>query len=122
VRGYDPAAAENARQVLPELSLASTPEAAVQGADAIVIATEWPDFRDLDWGVLRDAVAQPLIVDGRRLLDPDTMRALGFRYEAVGSRDSSNDAVSGARQQAGRAGSIERRQAVQQERHGTEQR
>ena len=94
VRGHDPAAAENARQVLPELSIASTPEAAIQGADAIVIATEWPDFRDLDWAVLRDAAAQPLIVDGRRLLDPGAMRTLGFRYEAVGSKDSSPDAIS----------------------------
>ena len=48
----------------------------------------------LSWAVLRDAAAQPLIVDGRRLLDPGAMRTLGFRYEAVGSKDSSPDAIS----------------------------
>ena len=86
VRGHDPAAARNARQVLPELSLSSTAEEAIQGADAIVIATDWPEYLNLDWAALRDAAARPLVVDGRRLLDPDTMGALGYRYEAVGSR------------------------------------
>ena len=72
--------------MLPELSLASTPEDAVEGADAIVIATDWPEYRDLDWAALRDVAARALIVNSRRLLDPDVMTVLGYRYEAVGTR------------------------------------
>jgi UDPglucose 6-dehydrogenase len=86
VRGHDPAASENARGVLPTLDLCATAADAIRGADAVVIGTEWPEYRDLDWAALRDAAGQPLIVDGRRLLDGDALRALGWRYEAVGSR------------------------------------
>jgi UDPglucose 6-dehydrogenase len=95
VRGHDPAAARNALQVLPGLSIASAPEDAVKGADAIVIATEWPEYVRLDWAALRAAAAGPLLIDGRRLLDPDSMAALGFRYEAVGTRrlDSALEAI-----------------------------
>jgi UDPglucose 6-dehydrogenase len=85
VRGHDPAAAENARRVVPELVVVSTPLEAARGADAIVIATEWPEYRTLEWAALRDEMSSPLIVDGRRLLDPHAVRGLGFRYEAVGS-------------------------------------
>jgi UDPglucose 6-dehydrogenase len=86
VRGHDPAAGWNAQQVLPDLSVSATPEEAVLGADAIVIATEWPEYVNLDWAALRVAAASPLLIDGRRLLDPDAMAALGYRYEAVGTR------------------------------------
>ena len=86
VQAHDPAAAQNARLALPELSLSSTPEEAIQGADAIVIATDWPEYLTLDWAALRDAAGRALIVDGRRLLDPVAMGALGYRYEAVGTR------------------------------------
>ena len=86
VRGHDPVAGLNARQALPELLIAASPEEAITGADAIVIATEWPDYVSLDWAALRATVARPLLIDGRRLLDPDSMAALGYHYEAVGTR------------------------------------
>jgi UDPglucose 6-dehydrogenase len=86
VRGHDPAAGWNAQQALPDLSVSATPEEAVLGADAIVIATEWPEYVNLDWAALRVAAASPLLIDGRRLLDADAMAALGYRYEAVGTR------------------------------------
>jgi UDPglucose 6-dehydrogenase len=59
--------------------------AAMAGADAVVVATEWPEFAELDWSQAREAMATPLLFDGRRLLDPATLRDLGFRYERVGS-------------------------------------
>ena len=86
VRGHDPAAAANAARDLPALEVCGTPEDTIRGADAIVIGTEWPEYRVLDWAALRDLARQPLVVDGRRLLDPQAMRALGFRYERVGTR------------------------------------
>jgi UDPglucose 6-dehydrogenase len=86
VRGHDPAAGRNARQALPGLSITATPVEAALGADAIVIATEWPEYVNLDWAAMRAAAAHPLLIDGRRLLDPDAMAALGYQYEAVGTR------------------------------------
>jgi UDPglucose 6-dehydrogenase len=57
---------------------------AVEGADAAVVVTEWPELRNLASPEVRQAMRTPLIVDGRNLLDPDTVRAAGFAYESVG--------------------------------------
>jgi UDPglucose 6-dehydrogenase len=72
--------------VLRELEICPSPADAIRGADVVVIGTEWPEYKVLDWHALCEAVGQPLVVDGRRLLDPEAMRAIGWRYEAVGSR------------------------------------
>jgi UDPglucose 6-dehydrogenase len=58
------------------------------GADAVVIATEWAEFAELDWRKAGESMAAPVLFDGRRLLDPVAMRRLGFRYERVGSPSS----------------------------------
>jgi UDPglucose 6-dehydrogenase len=73
---------------LPRLAICDSALDAVAGADAVIVATEWPEFAGLDWRRVRAAVATPLLFDGRRLLDPDAMRGLGFRYERVGSPPS----------------------------------
>ena len=88
VQAYDPAAARRAAQALPGLAICDSGLDAVAGADAVIVATEWPEFADLDWRRVRAAVATPLLFDGRRLLDPAAMRGLGFRYERVGSPTS----------------------------------
>ena len=88
VHAYDPAAAGHASRALPTLVTADTAVAALTGAEVAVIATEWPEFKDLDWSSVRERMASPLVIDGRRLLDPPTMRDLGFRYERVGSPTS----------------------------------
>jgi UDPglucose 6-dehydrogenase len=54
------------------------------GADAVIIVTEWPQLRDVDWDRAAAAMARPLIFDGRNLLDPQKMGALGFTYMSVG--------------------------------------
>jgi UDPglucose 6-dehydrogenase len=84
VRAHDPQAAANALAVEPRLVVVDSPADALAGADAAVIATEWPQYADLDWAVLRDRLRRPLVVDGRRLLDRAAIEALGFRYESVG--------------------------------------
>lgn len=96
VRAYDPQAGSNARAVLPGLEIAGSAEEALEGADAAVIGTEWPEFAALDWGALRDRMARPIVLDGRRILDARRMRELGFRYEAVGSPAGSGLALSPA--------------------------
>jgi len=88
VQAFDPAAAKRAAKALPRLAICESALDAVAGADAVIVATEWPEFADLDWRRVRAAVATPLLFDGRRLLDPEAMRGLGFRYERVGSPPS----------------------------------
>jgi UDPglucose 6-dehydrogenase len=84
VRGYDPVAGEHAKQLLPRVQLCASAEEALEGADAAVIVTEWPEFAQLDWSALRDRMAQPVVVDGRNFLDPKAMRDAGFAYEGIG--------------------------------------
>jgi UDPglucose 6-dehydrogenase len=85
VVGYDPSAAANAALALPVLQLAASAEAALAGASVAVIATEWPEFRDLDWAAIAQTMAARTVIDGRRLLDPEVMRSLGYHYEAIGA-------------------------------------
>jgi len=87
VQAFDPEAGANALRQLPALVLAGSATEAVTGADVAVIATEWPEFAALNWAALRPAMRSALVVDGRRLLEANRMRALGFRYLAVGSPD-----------------------------------
>jgi UDP-glucose 6-dehydrogenase len=85
VVAYDPVAMDAAHEHLSEgVTLASSVLEAVRGADAAVIVTEWGEFRTLATVEVRDAMATPLIVDGRNLLDPHQVRAAGFLYESVG--------------------------------------
>jgi UDPglucose 6-dehydrogenase len=85
VLGYDPHAAENARRSMPALRVVPSVIEAVRDTDAVVIATEWPEFAAIDWDGLRPLVRQPLVIDGRRLLRPDAIRRAGYRYLTIGS-------------------------------------
>jgi UDPglucose 6-dehydrogenase len=85
VVAYDPVAMENARALLAsDVLLAGSVLEAVTGADAAVVVTEWGEFRSLASAQVREAMATPLIVDGRNLLDPEQVRRAGFLYESVG--------------------------------------
>ena len=87
VRSYDPEAMEKTREARPKFDLASDAYEAAEDADVLVIATEWPQFRKLDWVRIRDAMARPLIVDARNLLVPSEVRALGFEYHGIGRNE-----------------------------------
>jgi UDPglucose 6-dehydrogenase len=85
VRAYDPVATDNARPLLPSsVRLCGSPYEAAAGASGVVLATEWDEFRSLDFGRLRGAMARPLVVDGRNFYDPARMRRLGFEYHSMG--------------------------------------
>jgi UDPglucose 6-dehydrogenase len=84
VVGFDPAAMHAAKQIVPEVHMASSALDAASGADALVIATAWPEFAALDLAELRSALRFPIVVDGRNVLDPDAMRRAGFTYRSVG--------------------------------------
>src|SRR5262245_23503292 len=81
VRGWDPVAQPGN---LPGIELCDSVLDAVHGADAAVIVTEWPELASLASSEVRDAMANPLIIDGRNLLDPGVVRELGFAYEGIG--------------------------------------
>jgi UDPglucose 6-dehydrogenase len=84
VAAHDPVAEARARELLSDVEFAPSVEEAVDGADAVILVTEWPQFAELDWAALAGRMATPLIVDGRNFLDPDAMRAAGFTYEGIG--------------------------------------
>jgi UDPglucose 6-dehydrogenase len=85
VRAFDPASMENARALLPAgVTYCEDAYDAAKGADALVLATEWNEFRLLDLGRLRQLLARPLVVDLRNLYDPAKMRERGFTYVGVG--------------------------------------
>lgn len=86
VVAYDPMASANAQYEVPELDIAPDPYVAAIGAHCVVIATEWPEFRHLDLGAIRDAVATPVIVDARNVLHDDQVWAAGFAYYSMGRR------------------------------------
>ena len=84
VRAYDPAAMPVARALLPKLDLCDSPYAVAEGADTLVLVTDWSEFRQLDMARLKASMRLPILVDCRNLYDPEEMRALGFRYRAIG--------------------------------------
>ncbi len=86
---YDPVAMDEARRVLgdvPRLTFAANPLAACEGADALVVVTEWKEFRSPDFDALKRQLKQPLIFDGRNLYEPDVVRGAGFEHMSIGRR------------------------------------
>ena len=87
VTAYDPVAMSEARRVLgpiPGLNYAESPMAALKGADALLIATEWKEFRSPDFAAISAALKQPLIFDGRNMYTPGMVRDKGIEYIAIG--------------------------------------
>jgi UDPglucose 6-dehydrogenase len=84
VVAFDPIAEEAAAPLMPGVEMAGSAMEALDGADAAVLVTEWPEFADLDWGEVAKRMNTPLLVDGRNFLDPDKVRAAGIAYEAIG--------------------------------------
>jgi UDPglucose 6-dehydrogenase len=84
VVAYDPVAAKAATGLLPAVAMADSAAAALEGADAAVLVTEWSEFAELDWSAIAARMREPVLIDGRNYLDPETLRAAGFTYEGIG--------------------------------------
>ena len=84
VRAYDPASMDHAQQRFPELVCCPDPYDAAQGADALVLMTEWNEFRNMDMPRIWKLLTQPRLLDCRNLYDPHEMQELGFAYASVG--------------------------------------
>ena len=90
VQAYDPAAMEKAADMLPGVTLCSDAYEAARDADAVVLLTEWNEFKQIDLGRLRAEMARPIFVDGRNLYEPETMAAAGFTYLSIGRGSNGN--------------------------------
>jgi len=91
VRAYDPVAMEETQRIYGEradLVFCASMEAALEGADALAIVTEWREFRSPDFDALKAALASPVIFDGRNLYDPALMHRFGFTYYGIGRGDT----------------------------------
>ena len=89
VTAYDPVAMEETKRIYgdePRLGYAEKPMDALEGADALLIVTEWKEFRSPDFAHMARALKHPVVFDGRNLFDPDTMRAAGLEHYPIGRK------------------------------------
>ena len=87
VCAYDPVAQTEAAHAFGDdtrIAYAATPMAALEGADVLLIVTEWKEFRSPDFEAIRDKLRHPLIIDGRNMYDPAMVRSFGLDYDAIG--------------------------------------
>jgi UDPglucose 6-dehydrogenase len=90
VVAYDPVAEDIASSMLPGVEMADSATAALVGADAVVLVTEWPEFSELDWVSARESMGNAVLIDGRNYLDAEKLRGAGFAYEGIGRPDGQN--------------------------------
>ncbi|MDC9595380.1 UDP-glucose dehydrogenase family protein [Xenorhabdus anantnagensis] len=96
VQAYDPEAMQEAQRIYGQrdnLSLMETKEAALKDADALIICTEWQNFRAPDFDVIKDSLKTPVIFDGRNLYDPERLQSRGFIYYGIGRGSSINPVI-----------------------------
>ena len=84
IKAYDPQSMELVGKFEKQIQLCENPYQVADGADALILATMWNEFKQLDFARIKTSMKQPVVVDGRNLWDPDTMRQLGFIYYGVG--------------------------------------
>ncbi len=84
VRGYDPVAMENARTIMPDVKMENDPYALAKGCDALLVVTQWNEFKQLDLEKIKNLMKSPVIFDGKNIYNPAEMRALGYKYQSIG--------------------------------------
>jgi len=89
VVAYDPVAEDRAKELLSDVEMSKSPLDAIDGADAAVLVTEWPEFAELDWAEVAKRMNTPLLVDGRNFLDAEAVRGAGLTYEGIGRPSAS---------------------------------
>jgi UDPglucose 6-dehydrogenase len=84
VRAYDPVAMDAAKPFLPEVDMMPDPYSMAEGCDALIILTEWNEFKQLDLERIKSLMKQPIILDGRNIYDPQWMASIGFQHRGLG--------------------------------------
>lgn len=88
VKACDPVAVSNARKMLPEVKYCDDAYSTAKGADALILVTEWKQYKDLDLKKLKSLMKRPVFIDGRNVYDPASMTGLGFEYHCIGRGSS----------------------------------
>jgi len=84
IKAYDPVAMEKAKEILPDVIYGQDPYEVAKESDALLLLTEWEEFRELDLKKIKGLLSKPIIIDGRNIFDPKEMKELGFHYKGVG--------------------------------------
>ena len=84
VKAFDPQAMEMAKILLPDIEYCQSAYGAAKGCDALIILTEWDEFKDLDLSRVKQLLRQPIVIDGRNIYNPRVMKELGFIYTGIG--------------------------------------
>ncbi len=84
IKVYDPVAMDKARLIFKNVQFCNSPYQVAENCDALVLVTEWGEFRDLDFNKIKKLMRQPVILDGRNMFDPQQLNALGFIYRGIG--------------------------------------
>lgn len=84
IKAYDPEAKETAKAVMPKLDIVNDSYSVAEGADLIIVVTDWNEFKELDFNRIKNLMNTPNIIDTRNIYDPDNLRELGFNYMGVG--------------------------------------
>ena len=87
IRAYDPEAMEKAKEVIIDIKFCRDPYEASKGADALLILTEWNEFKEMDLKKIKSLLKDPLIIDGRNIYNLETMEKEGFRYISIGRKE-----------------------------------
>lgn len=88
IKAYDPEAMQKSKEILKDVEYCDDPYEVSAGADALVILTEWNEFREIDMGKIRDLLKNPIVIDGRNIYDPEEMRQKGIYYASIGRSDA----------------------------------
>jgi len=86
IRAFDPKTMDNMKKIFPSIVYTNCPYEAVKGADALLILTEWKDFRHPDLLKIKASLKKPIIADGRNIYDPEKMKRMGFSYVSIGRK------------------------------------
>jgi UDPglucose 6-dehydrogenase len=89
VRAYDPVAMDTARHVLKDVTFCGDAYSTAEGADALVLITEWNEFKQLDMARVAASMKRKMLVDGRNIYEPEPIRNLGFEYRGIGRGNNS---------------------------------
>jgi len=84
IKAYDPQAMDNAAQLLPKVKLCENPYQVAENAEALILITEWNEFKQINFSRIKELMKTPIIVDGRNLWDQDSLKKMGFEYYGVG--------------------------------------
>lgn len=90
VQAYDPQSMDLVKKVDKKIKLCDNPYDVAKDADAIILATEWNEFKQIDFAKIKSVMKNPVIIDGRNLYDPETMKKLGFTYHGIGRGNKNN--------------------------------